>query len=123
MSLTFQTASQEQEFDRVAADWVRKYRSPSADDFALIIQRAHENLRDAWPSISAFERAYRELVAEDGVAVCNEKYAEPQPASPANAPLTAEAYRKLSANEVIRRYRNDRVFKGQIDALVAAGAI
>ena len=41
----------------------------------------------------------------------------------AEEPLTADAYHRMSAGEVIRRYRADAKFKAGVDSLVARGLI
>jgi hypothetical protein len=121
MKLEFATARQEQEFDHCAQQWIRKYRSPSAEDMALIMVRAHENNNGATPSISAFERAYRELVAEGRMSICNEKYTEPVVVKRKH--LTVEEYRLLAAQEVARRFMRDPFFAADVNKLISEGKI
>jgi hypothetical protein len=75
--MKFNSEQHEAQFDRAADEWIRRYRNPGVEDLAAILQRAHENLNGAFPAVSAFERAYRELVAEGEVAICDQKYTEP----------------------------------------------
>ena len=85
------------------------------------MQRAHDNLRGALPSVAAFERAYRELYAEGEVQLATEKFAEQVAVQP--DVLTAEAYYKIPAAETARLYMASPVFKKQVDALIAKGEI
>jgi hypothetical protein len=119
--MQFDTLKQEQEFDHYAAEFLLTKRNPSAADMALVMQRAFDNLNGAPASVSAFERAYRELYASGAVALVTEKLVEP--IVQVRQRLTAEEYHAMPASLATRKYSNDRQFKSDVDALVAARKI
>jgi hypothetical protein len=117
MSLQFENAKAESQFDHYAEAWIKKYRCPDAADLAAIMQRAHDNLAGALPSVSAFERAYRELYAEGEVQLVTARFIEQTVAQP--EVLTAEEYHRIPAAESARRYKTSPGFKASVDALIA----
>ncbi len=108
-------------FDECAAEWLLKYRAPSTEDLARVMERACSYGRSV-PSVSLLERAYRELLSEGKVALVTEKIVPP-PTAVEPEVLTAEAYRKIPAAEIARRYMLDRSFKAQVDTLISQGKI
>jgi hypothetical protein len=112
--MQFETIKEEKEFDAACSAWLHKYRHPDTADLAIVMQRAAE--LGGHPCVSLFERAYRELYAEGQVKPATEKLVEPVVAKP--EVLTAEAYRKIPASQVARKYMTDRGFKSQVDALI-----
>jgi hypothetical protein len=115
--MQFDSLKTEQEFDRYAAEFLLKKRNPKPEHMALVLVRAYENLNGTPPSISAFERAWRELYEEKSVPLVMEKLVPPTVEKP--EALTAEAYYKLPASEVIRRRNSDPLFRKQLDTLIA----
>jgi len=103
------------DFDHFAAEWLTKYRHPGTEDLAKVMERAHEI--GGLPCVSLFERAYRELYAAGEVKLAMEKIVEPVVAKP--EVLTVEEYRKIPASQIARKYMIDKVFKSQVDSLIA----
>jgi hypothetical protein len=117
MSLQFESAQQEKAFDAAVSQWIRQTRYPGTTALALVMERAQASLKAAGlpPSVSALERAYRELYAEKAVPLVTEKLVVPD----AEPTLTAEAYHKIPASEVARRLlRGDSKFRDQINSLI-----
>lgn len=119
--MEFETLKQEQEFDHYASLFLLEKRNPKPEHMALVLVRAHENLNGAPPSISAFERAWRELYDEGSVPLAMEKLIVPVVEKP--EVLTAEIYRTIPTSQATRKYRTDLSFKSQVDALIKAGQI
>ena len=92
---------------------------------ALVMQRAHANLEAAGlpASVSAIERAYRELHYEKIIGLVT----EPLAVSPADLEktLTKEQYVALPANQVARDYLNNKGgwFRAAVDELVRSKQI
>lgn len=110
----FDSIKQEKEFDAAATAWIQKYRNPPQADMLEIMRRVLSYNRAV--AVSSFERAYRELVAEEAIGITTEKF-EQAAAQP--DVLTAEAYHRIPAAEIARKYMYDRNFKASVDSLIA----
>jgi hypothetical protein len=115
--MEFENQKAEADFDSYAAQWLLRYRHPGTEALALVMQRAYDNLAGALPSVSAFERGYRELYAEGRLKLVTEKLVEP--VMPVRQKLTVEEYRAMRADSVARKYMVDREFKRDVDSLIA----
>jgi hypothetical protein len=94
-------------------DWPQ-YKSPDA----LRLLRNKAASFGGLISVSHFIRAFAELKASGEIKQLR------QPRSSVDVPeLTREQYNKLSAADITRRYRADRDFRAQVDALIARGEI
>lgn len=88
-------------------------------------QQASQLLRERAASfggyigLSHFSRAFSELKTAGSI----KQLRQPKPPEPEDDELTPEAYRKLSAREVARRYMTEVAFKYQIDNLISKGLI
>jgi hypothetical protein len=114
--MEFETLQQEKQFDHFASEWISRYRHPGREDLAKVMQRAHENLAGNLPSVSAFERAYRELHSEGEVELVTEKLVEPVVA--VRQRLTVDEYNSMRASDITRKYISDRTFKADVDDLI-----
>ena len=120
MSLRFENLSEEKAFDHAASEWIIRYRYPGVEPTALVLQRAYDNLTAAKlaPSVSAFERAYRELLFEKQVPLALTPLEVP-PESVKEPELTVEAYHALPAAEIAKRYLRGGAFRAGVDKLIA----
>ncbi|SRR6266576_741018 len=119
----------QQEVIDAMQDWMHKKRVPPNDETTeLILAKVLKYLEGGdVVSVSHFERAYSVLCSQGQIkafagALGAESTTAPAVAQ-ADAPLTAEAYHRLPASEVIRRYRADAKFKSAVDSLVSRGLI
>jgi hypothetical protein len=71
------------------------------------------------PSISMFIRAFNELRAEGSLR----QVRQPLPIEPEEPALTRDAYYKMPAATIIRRYRGEPEFRASVDRLIARGEI
>jgi hypothetical protein len=113
----FEDPKQEREFDACAAQWLLRYRSPAPEALCLIVQRVVDDLGEGLISIAHFEKAYRQMYAQGRLKLITEPLKVEAVAQP--EVLTAEAYRKIPASQVARKYMTDRSFKASVDRLIA----
>ena len=110
-------------------NWMHAKRTPPDDATTqLILERVLSYLADGDVVAPAhFERAYTMLVRAGHIAPFAGALGAESTTAPAAAqvdvPLTPEAYHRLPASEVIRRYRADAKFKAGVDSLVSRGLI
>jgi len=115
--MEFATEQLERDFDFAAAQWMLRYRAPSTEAVALVLQKVFDGLRDGLISIAHFEKAYRQLYAAGRLKLITEPLKVEAVAQ--SEVLTVEDYRKIPASEVARKYMVDRNFKAQVDRLIA----
>jgi len=103
------------ELENHAPDWPL-YKSPEA----VVLLRSKAESYKGLPSISHYLRAFSELKDSGSIS----QLRQPKPAEADEPELTPEAYHKLSAREVARRYmQKDSDFKIQVDSLISRGLI
>ncbi len=119
----------QQEVLNAMQDWMNTKRVPPNDATTqLILEKVLSYLSEGDVVAPAhFERSYTMLVRAGQIeafagALGVESATTPAVAQ-ADAPLTPEAYHRLPASEVIRRYRADAKFKAGVDSLVSRGLI
>ena len=124
MALQFESLSAEKAFDHAASEWIVRYRYPGVAPTALVLQRAYDNLTasNLAPSVSAFERAYRELLFEKQVPLALTPLEVP-PESVKEPELTAEIYKSLPASVISHKMQTQKGFRDRIEALAKAGKI
>lgn len=108
-------------------EWMQKKRVPPSDEVTqLILEKVLKYLEGGdVVSVSHFERSYSVLCSQGRIEPFAGALGLESATTPAvaDAPLTAEAYHRLPASEVIRRYRADAKFKSAVDSLVSRGLI
>jgi hypothetical protein len=110
----------EQQLDNAMTEWMRKHRSGDDKTNAAILRRTIDNLEvlGGYPSPSAFERSYLELVSEKAIksfrGTVDQHVAAETPALPQDVIAYIESPR-TSALEMNRRYRSDSTFRAQYD--------
>lgn len=72
------------------------------------------------PAVSSFSRAFVELKKEGVLKPLRSK--DPLAIEPEET-LTVAEYNRLPASEIVRRYRTEKVFRSNVDALIAQGLI
>ena len=118
MSLRFENLSEEKAFDHAASEWIIRYRYPGVEPTALVLQRTYDYLAETKlsPTPTAFERCYRELLAEKKVPLVLEKLQVPEFVK--EPELTVEAYHALPAAEIAKRYLRGGAFRAGVDKLI-----
>jgi hypothetical protein len=111
----------EQQLDNAMTEWMRKHRVSGDDKTnAAILRRTIDNLEvlGGYPSPSAFERSYLELISEKAIkpfrGTVTEHVAAGAPALPQDVVEYIQNPR-TSALEMNRRYRSDSTFRAQYD--------
>jgi hypothetical protein len=102
--------------EEAGAAWLLKYRHPGTEDLARVMERVEEIAGTLPPSVTLFEKAYRQLYAEQAVSLVVEKMKVPE--VQVRSPLTIDEYKKLPASTVPRRYMQDPFFKKGVDELI-----
>jgi hypothetical protein len=102
--------------EEAGAAWLLKYRHPGTEDLARVMERVEEIAGTLPPSVTLFEKAYRQLYAEQAVSLVVEKMKVPE--VQVRSPLTLDEYRKIPASQVARRYMQDKDFKADVDDLI-----
>ncbi len=123
MSLQFESLSEEKAFTHAASEFIIKYRYPGVEPMALVMQRTYDYLAHTKlsPTPTAFERCYRELLAEKKVPLVLEKLQVPE--SVKEPELTAEMYHSLPASVISHKMQTQKGFRDRIEALAKAGKI
>lgn len=124
MALQFKSLSDEKAFDHAASEWITRYRYPGVEPMALVLQRTYDNLMASklTPSVSAFERAYRELLFEKQVPLALIPLEVP-PESVKEPVLDAKTYHSIPAAVLSRKMQTQPGFRAQVEALAKAGKI
>jgi hypothetical protein len=102
--------------EAAGSHWLLTVRHPGVQDLALVLARVREIAGDLPPSVTLWEKAYRQLYAEGQVSLVTEKMKVPE--VKVRSHLSLDEYHKMPKSQVARLYMSSREFKADVDDLI-----